>query len=327
MSRRVRYRVAAVFLCGLIFGAPLLASGTASAEQLDPGDRRVSFNGDGVLGLTCESKPSVESMKVPADSVIQVRNRTGHDARLKLGNVEKGTIPEDGSADLVFRRGTTSVMLTPECDHGEDVVPMIVTAEPSATSGRPNLSPRPQGGAATLSKPSGSGSPARTHGGSSKSGAASAAQRPDRGANSSRTDSRRTATDRPQASVSSAASAAAMPQGAVSQRLRAKPVRGTGGVGAPAFAGMPPGKAVSKKTAPATDSVIPSISDEFAVPVLDDEEPSAVAATDPVAAVGPIREGKPIGLLGMTALVCVLGVSIAAIRAIVSQRASRTNVA
>ncbi|WP_433827821.1 hypothetical protein ACQP2E_38380 [Actinoplanes sp. CA-015351] len=321
MSRRVRYRVAAVFLCGLIFGAPLLASGTARAEQLDSNDRRVSFNGDGVLGLTCESKPSVESMKVPADSVIQVRNRTGHDARLKLGNVEKGTIPEDGSADLVFRRGTTSVMLTPECDHGEDVVPMIVTAEPSATSGRPNLSPRPQGGAATLSKPSGSGSPARTHAGSSKSVAA--AKRPD----SSRTDSRWTATDRPPASASSAASAAAMPQGAVSQRLRAKPVRGTGGVGAPAFAGMPPGKPMSKKTAPATDSVIPSISDDFAVPVLDAEEPSAVAATDPVAAVGPIREGKPIGLLGMTALVCVLGVSIAAIRAIVSQRASRTNVA
>ncbi|MEU4692022.1 hypothetical protein [Actinoplanes sp. NPDC023714] len=336
MALRVRYRVAAVVLSGLIFGAPLLTNGTASAEQLDPNDRRVSFNGDGVLGLTCESKPSVESMKVPADSVVQVRNRTGHDAQLKLGGAPKGMIPENGSAEVVFRRGTTSVLLTPECD-GDEVVPMIVTAEPSASASRPDTTPAaPGANASTLSKPSGHGAPPRTRAGSAKSGLASSAQRPRRtGLQISRPGSRKPAAVRPSAAVPSSA----MPQGDASPRLRTRPMPGTGGVGNAAIAGMPPGTltpssaaaAAATTGAPPADVMETVASEEGSanagVPVLDMREPSAGVTTEPVAAVGTISEGKPIGLLGLTALVCVLGVSIAAIRAIVSQRASRANMA
>ncbi|BBH65413.1 hypothetical protein ACTI_20980 [Actinoplanes sp. OR16] len=343
MALRVRYRVAAVVLSGLIFGAPLLTNGTASAEQVDTSDRRVSFNGDGVLGLTCESKPSVESMKVPADSVVQVRNRTGHDAQLKLGGAPKGMIPEDGSADVVFRRGTTAVLLTPECDSDDDVVPMIVTAEPSAAASKPDQMPAPPNGdASTLTRPSGHGAPPRTNAGSAKSGLNSNAQRPGRtGPHASRPGSRQPSALRPSATVSSAASASGvMPQGDASQRLRTRQLRGTDGVGAPAFAGMPlgerktilPSSAAAVPATPVGDEAIaagtmtPMAAEEDGLPLIIDEgEPSGSAAGEPVAAVGSIREGKPIGLLGLTALVCVLGVSIAAIRAIVSQRASRAN--
>jgi hypothetical protein len=335
MSRQARYRVAAVVLSGLIFGAPLLINGTANAEQLDPSDRRVSFNGDGVLGLTCESKPSVESMTVPADSVIQVQNRTGRDAQLKLSGVPRGMIPENGSADLVFRRGTTSVLLTPECDDTDNVVPMLVTASPSASAGRPRPVPVPPGGGlGSQSRPAKSGLPARTSAGSAKSGPAASAQRPDQNRTAG-DEPRKPSGARPPAAASSAAAAVGtLSQSEVRRRLQARALTGTGEVGAPAFAGMPPGerKALVPSSPAATvgdqitDTVTPSDADGADVPMLQVDEPSG-AATEPVAAVGPIREGKPIGLLGLTALVCVLGVSIATIRAIVSQRASRANMA
>jgi hypothetical protein len=41
----------------------------------------------------------------------------------------------------------------------------------------------------------------------------------------------------------------------------------------------------------------------------------------------PMSESGPIGLLALTAIVCVIVVAAGAIRAIVSQRASRTRIA
>jgi len=41
----------------------------------------------------------------------------------------------------------------------------------------------------------------------------------------------------------------------------------------------------------------------------------------------PQPEYRPVGLLALTAAICVLGVTIALIRAIVSERAYRTNLA
>ncbi|MEU8239308.1 hypothetical protein AB0C07_13775 [Actinoplanes missouriensis] len=331
MSRQVRYRVAAVALCGLIFGAPLLVNGTASAEQLDPNDRRVSFTNSGVLGLTCESKPSVESMTVPADSVVQVRNRTGHDAQLRLGGAPRGMIPENGSAEVVFRRGTTSVMLTPECDHGNDAVPMTITAAPSPAYTRPDPVTAPGAGVTTHAPSTGGGAPMRTKAGSAKSGQVLSAQRPVRGPKPSRPGVRKLSAARPQAAASSAVPASgALPQGDTGRHLRATPLPGTGDVGAPAIAGMLPGKPPVKSTTAAAEtplsSSVPPASESAEAPVPETAEPSDVAGTEPVA-VGTIREGRPIGLLGLIAMVCVLGVSIATIRAIVSQRASRANMA
>jgi hypothetical protein len=46
-----------------------------------------------------------------------------------------------------------------------------------------------------------------------------------------------------------------------------------------------------------------------------------------VASISPTPDSPPIGLLALTAIVCLLGVAVGAIRAIVSQRASRTKIA
>jgi hypothetical protein len=85
MSRQFRNRVTAIVLGGLIFGAPLLTNGTASAEQAAiEGGRQVVFAGGGMMGLSCRSRPDVESMVVPADSTVRVVNRTGYSAGLSL---------------------------------------------------------------------------------------------------------------------------------------------------------------------------------------------------------------------------------------------------
>src|SRR3954453_11681727 len=101
MSRQVRYRVTALVLGGFLLGAPLLTNGTASAEQIEGVGRQVVFTGGGVLGLSCRSHPSVGSLTVPADSTLQLVNRTGHNARLELGGQTKGTIPDNGSTAVV----------------------------------------------------------------------------------------------------------------------------------------------------------------------------------------------------------------------------------
>src|SRR3954447_8623485 len=111
MSRQVRYRVTALVLGGFLLGAPLLTNGTASAGQVQGGGRQVVFGGGSVFGLSCRSRPDVESMTVPADSTVRVINRTGHNARLELGGTTEGSIPDDGSTEVVFRRGTTAVLL------------------------------------------------------------------------------------------------------------------------------------------------------------------------------------------------------------------------
>ncbi|MFC7529024.1 hypothetical protein [Actinoplanes sp. GCM10030250] len=346
MSRQFRYRMAAVTLSGLIFGLPLLTNGTASAEQVEPAGRQVSFGG-GVLGLSCESRPSVESMTVPADTVVRVVNRTGHDARLRLGGTARGTVPEDGSAELVFRRGTTAVLLTPDCAQGDEVLPMLVTAEPSASStpGEPPSASAAGSASTMMAKPSGPGSPAGSQSGSTLPDSVSPDARPARTSpDQIRSSTRKAAESRPAATVRGAAvETPTMPQGGVSPRIKVKTMRGTEGVGAPAFAGMPLGDrktllpATSGTSIPAAAAVAshgaeaaaPTAPTAEGVPVMEAVEPGAGAGAvaEPVAAVGPIRDGRPVGLLGLTALICVLGVSTAAIRAIVSQRASRTNMA
>ena len=84
MSRQVRHRVTAVALGGFLLGAALLTTGTANADQVEGGGWQVVFGGGGVLGISCQSTPSVESMIVPAEGTVRVVNRTGHGAKLVI---------------------------------------------------------------------------------------------------------------------------------------------------------------------------------------------------------------------------------------------------
>ncbi|GAA4595102.1 hypothetical protein BJY16_001553 [Actinoplanes octamycinicus] len=329
MSRQFRYRMAALVASGLIFGVPLIATGTASAEQLEPGDRRVTFGG-GMLGLSCDSKPSVEKMTVPADSTLHVINRTGHDARLELAGARKGVIPDDGAAEVVFRRGTTPVVLNPDCSDADDPVPMLVTAVPSAPATLPD--PVPGGSSAgTLPSIIAGSSGFSSSAGSTGPDTRSPRSRPIRPAtDAARAAQHRTGTPPAQPARAAHDTAASAPHDATTQKIKNKVSRTTT-AGAPPFAGMPPGERQSlvpddraSVTGVTSADASPS---GAAAPDRGQDGPAAAPAAEPVAAIEPMRTGRPIGLLGLTAMVCVLGVLTAAIRAIVSQRASRANLA
>ena len=56
---------------------------------------------------------------------------SGYRANLRLGGDTKGMLPDNGTTEVVFRRGTTSMSLTPTCALGNDGSPVLVTAQPS----------------------------------------------------------------------------------------------------------------------------------------------------------------------------------------------------
>ncbi|GAB2580476.1 hypothetical protein Aab01nite_57020 [Paractinoplanes abujensis] len=332
MSRQVRQRVTAIVLGGLIFGAPMLANGTASADPVSAGARQVTFSGGGMFGISCESRPSVESMTVPAQSTIRVVNATGHAADLMLGGAAKGTLPDDSSTEVIFRRGTTSVTLRPNCAIGDEVDPVLITASPSASATTPSDpgAALPTDDARPMSlPPSGPGDSSDPP----SSFQAAPAERPTRDrVATTRPDTREPVVPRTDAAAQAATtSAQAMPHGGAAPRARTrtKVAPATPSGVAPEFAGMPPG---SEKTllpgvpqldpAPVTVDVAP------VVPAAPPAAPTPVAAAEPVAALEPLPEGgNPLGLLALIATVCVAGVTVAAIRSIVSQRANRAGIA
>jgi hypothetical protein len=321
MSRQVRHRLTAMVLGGLFLGAPLLTNGTANAEQAEAGGRQIVFAGGGVLGLSCRSTPEVAAMTVPADSTVRVVNRTGHSAKLLLGGDTKGTVPDDGATEVVFRRGTTAVLLNPNCALGAESTPVLITATPSApVTTTPDPTPAPSDGSAGPVSPSNPGSPSASDGGTTTPGTVTPTRPP---GTPPRT---KPGTTRPNTSqpgtkqvVTEVPAMPAMPQGGSASRTGTTTTRGTGAA-APTFAGMPPGdrKAIVAGT-PTID--LPPTTDAAAAP------PSHIAAAEPVAAMEPMRDGGPIGLLAVVAAVCAVGVAVSAIRTIVSERASRATIA
>jgi hypothetical protein len=332
MSRQFRYRITAFVLGGLIFGAPLLTNGMASAEQVSPpseGGRQVTFSGSGVLGISCHSTPDIESMVVPAESTVRVINQTGYSAQLRLGGDTKGTVPDDSATEVVFRRGTTSVLLKPNCPLGDDATPVLVTATPSAPAAQmPDPMPAPSAGGTSASTmaAAGTNSPSGAASGSTLPDSASAVARPSRlTPATSQAGVRAPATLRGSTVAQAAATAVqGMPQGGGASRVRVR-ASGTPGDQVPAFAGMPPGD--RKALIPGVPKLDLSPAMQAASPAAPAPPPAEIAAAEPVASMEPIREGGPIGLLALIAAVCVMGVGAAAIRAIVSQRANRAKVA
>jgi hypothetical protein len=334
---KLRHRVAALTLGGLLLGVPLLTNGTANAEQIETG-RQVVFGGDGMFGLSCRSTPDVSSLTVPAESTVRVVNRTGHAATLRLGRDALGKLPDDGSTEVVFRRGTTPVQLTPSCALGTESTPVLVTATPtptgpSATAPGPGTVPPTQSSSGPPSTPPGSTPPVSSDppsSGATQPGPSTPTGKPTRPGKPTRTT---TVTKRPPATRPidertatpvTAATVPTMPQGgAAVTKVRTKVQRGTGG-SAPTFAGMPVGEQQTIVSGvPTLD--LPTTSEAAALPP--DAPPSEIAAAEPVAEMRPMPESRPIGLLGVIAAVCALGVAVAAIRAFVSERASRSSVA
>ncbi len=327
MSRQFRYRVAALVLGGLLLGGPLAASGTAIAGQVRPapaGDsgHQVIFGGGGMFGLSCRSHPDPEVMTVPAETTVRVVNRTGHRAKLRLGGHGKGMLPDNQSTEVIFRRGTTALTLTPTCAHGHDVTPAMVTAQPSAHATVPDPDPAPNPSAddssASAGDPTDSSGPSDSHPNDTISPPARS-HRPTSAAG-------RPATTRSHARHS-AAKAQGMPPGGRRIRVKSKvkSVSGTARAANPTLSTVPldaknvpvPGVPEPDLDSPPTDAGPAAVS----VPATE------IAAAEPVAALEPMPAQEPIGLLAAVAAVCALGVGIAAIRAFVSQRANRSKMA
>jgi hypothetical protein len=261
-------------------------------------------------------------------------NRTGHGARLRLNGESKGSIPDDGSTEVVFRRGTTAVTLDPSCAITDQATPVLVTASPSLPA-RPDPMPAPIDPDTDLTeapaKPSQPGTP--TTPADSGSALPDSAAPPSRPQRTSTTMAGGPTTVRPNTSQATrvAAQAAttaaqAMPQGGAAPRVKIKTTgRGTAGAVAPAFSGMPPGD--EKTIVPGVPTLDLPAPPTTAAPAPPAGASSGVVAAEPVAAMRPLPDSPPIGLLAVIATVSVLGVGIGVIRAIVSQRASRASVA
>jgi hypothetical protein len=322
MPWQVRYRVSALVLGGLILGAPLLINGTASADQVPSGGRQVVFDG-GVLGFSCRSQPEVGSLTVPADSTVRVVNRTGHDAQLRLGGTEKATVPDDGATEVVFRRGTTAVQLSPACSLGDEASPLLVTAMPTDPATIPGPASSDSDDDDVSAAADDQDEPSRPAAGSTLPDAVTPVGRPQRPVTVNTPGSTRTSPARPSGAMAAASASETMPQGGSAAHLKTKDLSGTA-TRAHAFSGMPPGD--DKALLPGVPTLGLSQSAE-PPPALAAAPPTDIAAAEPVAAVESLPESRPAGLLALAAIVCVLGVAAGAIRAIVSQRASRTTIA
>jgi hypothetical protein len=340
MSRQFRYRVAAIVLSGMVFGAPLLTNGTASAVPAQEHGRQVTFNGERTHGMSCRSRPDTESMVVPADSTVRVVNRTGYPAKLQFGAVTKRTLADRGATEVLFRRGTTAVRLKPTCPLRADTKPVRVTATPSEPA-KPqptpaNTDPSPTGLAIV---PSDSADPARIGSGQPKHGQPKHGQpkngQPKNGAANSRSSKApHPGTHRPHPARIAPTATRSMPLGGaiaganpkIKSKAQVKASPRTPVSSAPSYAGTPPGNAKTPATRVPSPALVPLSRAAVPAPAL--PPPSTdIAAAEPMARVQPMPDSRPVGLLALIAVVCVMGVGVAAIRAIVSQRANRSKVA
>jgi len=330
MSRQFRHRVTAVVMGGFLLGAPLLMNGTANAGQVEAGDgRQVVFGGGDMLGFSCDSAPDVESMTVPAESTVTVVNRTGHNARLLLGGSEEGVLADDSATQVVFNRGSTPVILDPDCTLSDEATPAVITAGPATGAAMPGSIPVPTSAAPAAAMPPGSDSPAAsaTAGSSLPDSPGLSTSRPQRAtvkansAGATRAGGRRPGL---READSATTAAQAMPQGGATLRIKTRTGRSTAGAAAPGLAGMPlGGKKVPASGVPSL-ALAPATEAAPAAPAVPATE---IAAAEPVAAVRPMASEHPIGLLALVAAVCAIGVSVGAIRSFVAQRAYRSPIA
>jgi len=258
MLRHARERAShlvAIVATGLIVAGPLLPAGPAAAAP-----PRIEFSRHGLGLLTCTSTPSDDEVTVQAESTVIFENDLREDATLRIDGRDAARVPDDGTAEVLFHRGTVRVEMVPDCglslSRDFDAVSVNVVGETG--NSRPSSS-----------------TPAKSR----APGSSATAKSPE----SRATDRRKT--DRGEDSPS------------------------------------PDGNA-SSSTAPAGEGASPSEDSAEGAAAGDDQ---AVAA-EPVYADATSGDNGPNSLLAIIAIVCVVGVSAGAIRAIFAQRASGARV-
>lgn len=306
-----RSRSVALLAAGALAGAPVLATvpayGVAAQRptaQTVEADRRVVFNGAGLLGLTCAANPDLASVTIAAESTLRVVNQTGHRATLLLDGSPRGEVARGSTAEVLFHRGPVALALKPQCALPEQasvrvqvIPPRAVAPPPPSPSGRPDPAHRPT-----------------TAGGSDGDGSGGTG----RGSSGDDTGSARSRAARGDSGSGDPSSGRGWPEdGTGTPSTGADNLDGSG-----SEADTGDGSALDPFAAGAADLVPPSAGGEMV-----NGASQADMAAEPMASVDPVEEEGPIGLLALISVICILGVSIGAIRAILAQRASRTSMA
>ncbi|MFI5913873.1 hypothetical protein [Dactylosporangium sp. NPDC051541] len=257
-----------------------------------PESPSVEFSGGSVLSLlVCKSEPSTGNVSVPSDSRVNFVNRLGQNASLKVDGKSVATVQPNQQVPVLFKKGPVEVAMTFDC--GVGVVQQFKPVSVGVTT-PPPAAAAPAGPAA---QPQAKAAPGTTKTTGPANGPAGAAAGAANGVITNRSGgSRSTKTPTAQAGTDGSA-----------------PAADAGELG--------------------TEPIDPALVDPSAAaaPAMG-VDPSAASADDrvtveePVAASGPASNG-PAGLLALVATVCVVGVGIAAIRAIIAQRASRASFA
>ena len=307
MAPQFRHRAAvlAVLAAAPVVALSVFAGGSADAAT-ESGEQIV-FNGGGLLGLSCVARPDVRSITVPADSTVRVVNRTGYRARLLLDGATQGEIQNDASAQVLFRRGPVTLKLKPSCVLSEESRTVRVSveaprAEPSPTPDEPVSAGDPE----PAPSPSAPAPGALPDGGGTSAGTGAPGGMP----NTVPGPQRSSGAGLPDSGLSGGSGVVAVRPGASAQAGRRVVVPG-----------MPPGENPLLVPGPPTLDLMPPEASGGAA-----EGPSGgdrPMAAEPVAALDPLTETGPVGLLAIIATVCAAGVTAGAIRAIASQRANR----
>ncbi|GAB1643906.1 hypothetical protein [Krasilnikovia sp. MM14-A1259] len=334
MSRQFRHLVAAMVLGGLLVSAPLLTRETASAGQAT--GARPKAAGGHAVELGCKSTPDLEVLTIRAQRVRVKRLLRTERVRVAAAAraAQAGRVPRrasdavarHGGTEAVFRRPTTSLADDPVCALTDESTPVVVpttlpSAPPSSVPTTPV--PVPPSSVPVTDTPPSQGPPSSSTGGDSPV--------PPPPTQTTRPQTVPPGVSRP--GVPPPVQTRTVPVVPVNQpagggvtQADVSPTRSRGSVAAASvIAGLPPAGGI-KSLATGVQSVeVPVTSD--AAPVTTSAGSAAVVSGEVAAALPPVPEDAPGGLLTLTALVCVLGVSIGAIRAIVAQRASRATMA
>jgi hypothetical protein len=248
----------------------------------------VEFSGGSVLSLlVCKSEPNTGGLSVPADSRVNFVNRLGQNASLKVDGKSVATVQPNQQVPVLFKKGPVEVAMTFDC--GVGVMQQFKPVSVGVTTPPPAAAVTGQ-----AAQGQAKAAPGATKTTAAANGPAGAAAGAANGVITNRSGAATRSNKTPQAQ--DGASAAAGDAGEVG-----------------------------------TEPIDPSLLDPSAAPALGGVDPSApvddrVTVEEPVAASGPATNG-PAGLLALVATVCVVGVGIAAIRAIIAQRASRASFA
>lgn len=271
----------------------------ASPVHAAPSTPTVEFSGGSVLSLlVCKSQPNTGSVSVPAESRVNFVNRLGQDATLEVDGKPVSEVQPNQAVPVVFKKGPVDVAMTFSCGVGvvEEFEPVSVgvTAPPAAPPAGQGAGQGPGHG------------PGRGPG-------------PNAGQNAGQ--------DGPASTPTKTAGPAGAAAAAANQAMNASP-RPTRKPSSSASSST--GEADGTGTEPVDPSLLGPDATSSPAPAANAGPSTStddrVLVEEPVAASGPATNA-PAGLLALVATVCVVGVGIAAIRAIIAQRSSRASYA